>query len=497
MEGPAPAHATGDTTVKVMFVYPDQLPADPGWQGHFYSGLGILSAVLKQAGHQTSLLHITRPTVDEDDVLRRIETELPGLLAFSCTTFAFPLAARIAQRVKQVRPDLLTLFGGLHPTLAPDDAINTPGVDVLCRGEGENALLDLVRCMETGAEFARIPGLWIRDGGTVHRNPIRPLIQDLDALPFADRDLFDYANMCWEKRGWATVMMSRGCAYSCTYCANHAVKKLHDGEVFVRFRGVDNVIAELEQILSKYGFIHNIHFDDDLPFVKQDFVQEFCEKYKSRVGVPFRFNLRPNVAFEDRLRLLKDAGGAEAKIGLESGNEHIVNNVLKRRLTVAQTEQAFQACHRAGLKTQSFNMVGLPTETPRMVLDTIKLNAKVMPSLIQVSIFYPFPGTQLWEQCAKDGILDRSGRSLVDFFTESILRQPSMSQRQVRFYHHRFHALVRLYRWALRNGRADNNWRARLLDALLVHEPSRRGLALIVSALRPLRRLRTRADDAE
>lgn len=480
--------------MKVMFVYPDQLPANPAWQGHFYTGLGILSAVLQKAGHQTSLIHITRPAVDENDILRRIETQLPGLLAFSCTTFAFPLAARIAQRVKQVLPNLTTLFGGVHPTLAPEDAINTPGVDILCRGEGEYPLLDLVRALETSSDFTRIPGLWVRNGDTIHQNPIRPLIQDLDALPFADRDLFDYANMCWEKQGWAIVMMSRGCAYSCTYCANHAVKKLHEGEVFVRFRSVDNVIAELEQILNKYGFIHNFHFDDDLPFVKQEFVQEFCEKYKSRIGVPFRFNLRPNVAFEDRLRLLKDAGGAEAKIGLESGNDHIVNNVLKRRLTIAQTEQAFQACHRAGIKTHSFNMVGLPNETPRMVLDTIKLNAKVRPSELQVSIFYPFPGTQLWELCEKEGILDQSGHTIVDFFTESILRQPSMSQRQVLFYHHRFHALVRIYQWAMRNGRTGNNWRVRLLDSLLVHEPSRRAFASIISALRPIRYLRRKIE---
>lgn len=475
--------------MKMMFVYPDQVVAHPDWEGYFYCGLGILSSVLKKAGHKTSLIHITKPTVDEKDIARRIEADRPDLLGFSCTTLAFPLAARIAQLAKQVRPSLTTVVGGVHPSLAPEKVINTPGVDILCRGEGEYALQDLARAIDTGADFTNIPGIWVRNGETVHRNPIRPLITDLDALPFTDRDLFDYPNMHWEKRGWATIIISRGCAYSCTYCGNHALKKLHEGETYVRFRSVDNVIAELEQILNKYSFVHGINFDDDLPFVKQEFVEEFCEKYKARIKIPFRFNLRPNVAFEDRLRLLKDAGGAEAKVGLESGSDYILNDVLKRHLTVAQTENAFHACHRAGMTTQSFNMVGLPKETPRMVLDTVKLNAKVSPSLIQVSIFYPFPGTQLWEQCAKDGIINPDAQDPTDYFSDSVLSQDSITQRQVRFYHHRFHNLVRLYQWALGNGRSDTNWRVRLLDTLLVHEPSRRGMAVIIGMLRTLSHL--------
>lgn len=355
--------------MKVTFVYPDQLPADPGWQGHYYCGLGVLSAVLKRAGHETSLIHLTQPEVRDEAFLARLGDEQPGLLAFSCTTFAFTLAARLAQLAKRVRPELVTVCGGLHPTLAPEEVIDTPGFDVLCRGEGEQALLELVQRIEAGHDYKSVQNLWVREGDQVHRNPLRPLIQDLDSLPFADRDLFDYPKLCWERRGWATVMMSRGCGYSCAYCANHALRKLYGSKGYVRFRSVDNVMAELEKILNRHDFIHNVLFDDDLPFIHQAYVEEFCEKYKKRVGVPFRFNLRPNVAFEDRLRMLRDAGAAEAKIGLESGNEDIINNVLKRGLTLAQIEEAFHACRRAGLDTQSFNMVGLPGETPQAILD--------------------------------------------------------------------------------------------------------------------------------
>lgn len=466
--------------MKVSFVYIDRNEADPEWSGYYYTGIALLSAILKQAGHETSLIHFIKPEIRDEEFVEQLNEERPDVLAFSCTTLAFMPSIRLAQLARDLRPDLTIACGGLHPTLAPEKVINTPPFDILCRGEGEHALLELVQCIDEGRPYTDIPNLWVREGDRVHRNPMRPLLQDIDSLPFGDRDIFEYRNLEKEKQGRGCIMMSRGCPFTCTYCANHALKKLYKGQPYIRFRSVDNVMAELEEMLNKYDFIHCISVDDDLPFIKKSFTEEFCEKYKERIGLPFVFNLRPNLDLGDRLRMLKDAGATQVKVGLECGNEYILNKVLNRRFKVAEVERTFRTCLEVGLEIQSFNMVGIPEETPRTILDTIKLNARISPSVIQVSIFYPFPGTKLLELCEERGMINKTDCIPSDYFSRTVLDHKNITKKQVHFFYHYFHHLVKIYQWAFRKGRDEQGWRARLLDGSLVFEPTRRlwGLAL-------------------
>jgi anaerobic magnesium-protoporphyrin IX monomethyl ester cyclase len=454
--------------MKVTFVYPDQVDVDPTWSGHFHYGTGILSAVLKRAGIETSLIHIIKPNYTDEEFEARLLEERPDLLCYSCTTFAFKLASRLVQVAKRVLPEVPNLVGGLHPTMAPEEVIQTPGFDMLCRGEGEEAILEVCNHLADGTDYSEVQNLWVRKGDTIVRNAVRPVNQNLDAYPFPDRELFDYPTLHHERKGWGTFMMTRGCAYGCTYCANRSLMHLYRGQNYVRFRSIDNLIAEIKEVTARYPFIRNIHFDDDLPFIKKDYTEEFCRQYKKEIGLPFRFNLRPNVTFEEELRKLKDAGCTEAKIGLESGNDYVMNQILARALTVEQVEEAFHTASRAGIKTFSFNMVGLPEETPSAVLDTIKLNARAKPDVMQVSIFFPFPGTPLWDLCNQRGWIPKDTPK--DFFTDAMLPLPTMTRAQTLFYHRRFHQLVRLYKWAYRAG---DGW-VRFLDRTLTFEPTRR-----------------------
>ncbi len=479
--------------MKIVFIYPDQLEADPNWSGHFYYGIAMLSAVLKRAGHQTSLIHITTANYSDEDFRVDLKREEPDLLAISCTTFAFKLGAHLAAIAKSERPELPNIFGGLHPTMAPAKVINTPAIDMLCKGEGEEAIVELADRLEAGEDYTDIAGLWVNLDGETHKNEVRPLVQDLDSYPFADRDIFDYGNLHHEENGWATIMMTRGCAFGCTYCANRTLMRLYRGQKYVRFRSPAKVCEEIKEVMAKYPHLHSIHFDDDLPFLKKDYTQEFCTVYKKEVGAPFRFNLRPNLVFEEELLKLRDAGCVEAKIGLESGNEVIMNKLLGRALTVDQVEQAFQTANRCGIKTYSFNMVGLPDETPSAVLETIRLNARSEPHFMQVSIFYPFPGTPLWDLCAERGWLPEDEDAPLDFFTRSLLPLDTMTNAQVVFFHHHFHQLVRLYQIAYTWGgkTKSNNLFVRLLNAVLLSEPTRKPLAILLRRGLPLfRRLR-------
>lgn len=199
--------------MKVTFVYPD-LMEGANWPGYYYSGLGILSAVLRQAGHPTFLLHITR-RLRREEFLEALQPHLPGdgikLIEFSLTANMVPAAKEWTAWLKEIYPDCLVIYGGVHPTLSPVATIALPGVDAICIGEGEGALLELCQHLEEGRDFSDIRNLWLKRNGQVMRNPLRPLVADLGLLPFPDRSLYDYTTLYNERQGYATMMICRGC----------------------------------------------------------------------------------------------------------------------------------------------------------------------------------------------------------------------------------------------------------------------------------------------
>jgi radical SAM superfamily enzyme YgiQ (UPF0313 family) len=200
------------------------------------------------------------------------------------------------------------------------------------------------------------------------------------------------------------------------------------------------VIEEIEDILKKHSFNAVIFHDDIMPFNK-DWLREFSREYKNRIRLPFICNLRVDLASEDSLHLLKEAGCTQVCLGIESGNEFIRNEVMRRKISTEEILQAFRLCKKLGLATKSFNMVGLPFEDMDKILDTIKLNVAVQPDIIQVSIFYPYPKTELFKLCAQKGLI--SQKNLVSYFDGSILSLPRISQEQVYFARKRF---VRMYK---------------------------------------------------
>ncbi|MGC9024159.1 MAG: B12-binding domain-containing radical SAM protein, partial [Chloroflexia bacterium] len=283
----------------MVFVYPDVLEG-AAWQGYYYSGLAILSAVLKGAGHEAALLHVTQPPAREE-FLRRLEALLPPagplLIGFSITSNMVPFLREWGRWIKEKWPQALLIAGGVHPTLVPEETLALPPVDLVCVGEGEGAILDLAEALEQGRPPSGIRNLWWkRPDGSVERNPLRPLV-DLDALPFPDRALYDYPRLHHERQGEATMMVSRGCPYRCTYCCNEALREVYRGlGKAVRFRSVPLVIAELQKVLADYPFIRRFVFDDDILPLRRDWFREFARAYAREVGRPFACNLRPNLA---------------------------------------------------------------------------------------------------------------------------------------------------------------------------------------------------------
>jgi len=430
--------------MKIVFVYPDIFPHLPFWKGCYYCGIGSLSSFLKYRGHNTSLIHITQP-ISKEDFINAVFNEAPDLVGFSSTSHAFPMVKKLAGWIKEENLPAPVICGGIHPTISPDEAINTKGIDMICRGEGEEPLLELCNKLEKGEDLRSIPNIWYKDNNVINKNPLRPPYQDLSALPFPDRNIFKYKELYHESHGYATVIVSRGCPYQCSYCCNHALKRLYGHKVkYSRFRSVDNAICEVKQILKDFPFIKGIHFDDDILFLNENWGKTFMCRYKDEVGLPFRCNARPNLIDKTKVELMRKANCYQVVIGLESGNDYIRNKILNRNLRNDQIVNAFQLFNNAKIQTKSFNMVGVPFEDTRAVLDTIKLNAKMSVDEIQVTIFQPYRGTKLYDLCLEKGFL--TNKELAeDSFSPSPVLLDSITPELVLMFRNYFKIFVRIY----------------------------------------------------
>lgn len=200
-------------------------------------------------------------------------------------------------------------------------------------------------------------------------------------------------------------MMTRGCPFNCTYCSNHVLRNLADGR-YVRFRSADNCIAEMKHVLSRYR-AEEVMMQDDVFTSRKEIVLEFCLKYREEIGLPFHVQTRVEYVTPEIFRALREAGCYRVGMGIESGNSYVRDVTMHRRMDNEKIIQAFRWAHDAGLTTESFNIVGVPGETPEMHNDTVKLNALINPGMATLTIFYPYHGTELYNLCRQNGYLDK------------------------------------------------------------------------------------------
>ncbi|MBC8414064.1 radical SAM protein [bacterium] len=390
----------------------------------YYEPLGMmcLSSFLKQHGVECFYKDIKF----EKDLPGEIRKIGPDIIAYSITTGQSKFYQKLNLELKK-QFKFLSIFGGPHCTFFPE-LINGEGVDIVCRGEGEYPMLELVQKLESGSDITGISNLWVKVDGKVYKNELMDLIEDLDSLPFPDRGMLDEYNH-FRKMPRKTVMTGRGCPYKCTYCFNHAYNKMYKGKgKIVRKRSVDNVMKELQQLKGDYR-VNRFQFWDDTFNIDRDWTMEFCEKYGRDVKGPFSVTPRVNLIDEEMGKALKDAGCTTIGTSLESGNEFMRNQVLKRNISEKQTVDACDLFNKYGLHILMGNMLGLPGETIDMAFETMELNIKCKPTYSWVSIFQPFPTTELSDYAIEKGYYSGNFEALDgSFFGRSALNMKDISE---------------------------------------------------------------------
>ncbi len=367
----------------------------------------------------------------------------PDLVAFSSTTNQFPYVRIYAGYIKEQSPKLPIIAGGTHVTLTPEQSVLTPELDYICVGEGEYALRDLCNAIEAGADTSKIQNIWTRRNRDVVRNPLRPLIQDLGSLPFADRELFDFDEILRQDNFWVDMMAGRGCPFDCSYCCNPGLKDTYRGlGRYTRYRPVENVMAEIHELEKRYR-IKTLNFQDDVFTLTHEWTREFCAAYRAHgFAYPFWVNTRvERVENEDIVRELAAAGCRGIRVGIESGNEDLRRDVLKRRMSNETNRKTFRLVQKYGMETYTCNMLGLPGETPEMIQQTIDLNRELAPTQLQFSVFYPYPMTELHDVAVREGYYREGDHTTSYYGKQSLLTLPTLTREQIAYYHDKFSEL--------------------------------------------------------
>lgn len=360
-------------------------------------GVMYLSALLKKHDFTVKVC----PT-DLDQVRDEVENGPPTVLAYSTPSL---VAAQYLEFNRQIRKVLKrkvwSVFGGPHPTYYPE-MIEDESVDAICRGEGEEATLEFMTLLRDGKSPVDCRNWHVKDEkGNIHRNPLRPLMENLDDLPFPDRTLFQPPHYMP-----FSFMAGRGCPFGCTYCFNRAYNKLYGlKKPTLRRRSVDSVVAELDDLKTSGRAFAFQSVDDIFCFPPIAWLEEFAEKYTARVGLPLGGNVRANLVTQDVAHVMKKSGFFAVAMGVECGNEDIRKNILKRHMSNEMIINAGSMLRKAGIRVSTYNLLGLPGGSFETDLETLKLNLAFRPIHGIAFILGAYKGTEIYDIAQSMGML--------------------------------------------------------------------------------------------
>ncbi len=369
-------------------------------------GILYLATDLRNDGVDISVLDQAAEGYSVDEVARWVAQQDPDIAGFSALASSGKTAARIAWKVKERNPDIVTVFGNYYATFNDERILTTyPQVDIIVRGEGEETTKELVRTLEKGTSLKKVQGITFRDEGRIVTTQDRPLIKDIDALPIPDRELLnvEYHSMLVGAVGapkkFTTLLSSRGCPYRCRFCGCQNI--VHGTW---RPRSVEKTLEEL-QLLTSEGYRQFLFVDDSFT-INQKRIIKLCQRIaKEKLDVEWICEGRVNHASYEMMRSMANAGCKIVYFGIESATQRILD-YYNKQITPQQSKTATQTARKAGIDiiVGSF-IVGAPTETTHEIEKTLKFAQKVSIDIPQYNILGVFPGMALWDEFIKKGYL--------------------------------------------------------------------------------------------
>lgn len=395
------------------------------------------------------------------DIYKTIKNYQPDIAGLTFTTPLFHEAKRIAAFIRKEFPAVTIISGGAHTSIMPEQVLKETDIDIAVFGEGDITIQEIAN----NKPFRSIKGIAYKDKGKIKRNPPRPLIQDLDKLPFPAWHLFPvekYKNprMMARKNPVGTIETSRGCVFGCTYCN----KKVF-GRVF-RKKSVKRVVDEFEH-LKKSGF-NEIHVWDDMFSTDLQRGKDICDEIVRRgIKIPWQLDcgVRVNSVDQEFFYKLKKAGCYKVAFGFESGNQKILNRINKGIL-LEQSLNALRMAKKAGLETIGFFMLGLPDETLETMNDTINFAIKLDPDYAKTTLLVPYPGTDIYNEWKSNGVIKSEDWSKYnDHSPSKVYNHPNLDWKTLEKYYNLFYR-----KFYLRTGYIARRFIRSLFKGELLHD---------------------------
>jgi len=369
-------------------------------------GLGYLSAIAKADGHETFIAHT-------ENTAHAIKEFSPDVVGYSVITGEQKGYLASAKIVKSINKNIITIFGGAYPTYFPKQMDN---VDVLFKGEAELTFQIFLHELECGY-FTPWVGTKIIDHGK--------LIDDIDRIPMPDRDLL-YNHFPENKNNpIRNVLTSRGCLFNCSHCNNSAFKKMYAPQRTLRYHSIERVINECLEVKNVYN-AKFIFFQDDEFTADKDRLSNFADEYSRKVGLNYHAQLRIDLLDRDRAVMLHESGCKSVGFAIESGSEEYRRKILKRNMTNEQIINGARLLRHHGIRIKTQNMIGLPYESFSDAVKTLDINMKCKPTVAWVSLYQPYPRTELGDMCIRDGLFQVNADDIIiTSFENSVLPLPN------------------------------------------------------------------------
>lgn len=367
-------------------------------------GLAYIAATLEKNGHEVKIIDCDVEKNVENIIYQTVKDFSPPLVGFYAMTWNYFLAKKIAADIKKINSEIKTVLGGPNLTTLPETSIKFGDFDFGVIGEGEETIIELVEKLENKKqiEFEQIRGLVFKKEGEIVINPVRPLISNLDAIPFPARHLLKmekYFDVFSRDKHFTTMMATRGCPFNCTFCD----RKNRMGRNW-RFRSIANIVQEIKEVIKNYGIREFMFFDDNL-IVDKRWAYELMAALKE-LNIIWECRERVDMVDEPMLKAMKEAGCYRIRFGFESGDNQILK-ILKKDITVEQSIRCAELCQKIGIEIYGYFIIGAPQETEESIKKTINLAFKTNPSFAIFSKMILIPGSEIFEYAVATGQIDQ------------------------------------------------------------------------------------------
>lgn len=346
-----------------------------------------------------------------NEIKNVIRDYAPDLIGITFMSTKLGAVQQITNIAKQLYPGIPVVLGGAHPSVLSHSSLEKTKADYVVIGEGEQTFCELIDVLEKGnKELSQIPGIAYRNHQKkIISTPPRPLISDIDSLPFPDRESL-YKLETYRPDDLSMIMTSRGCPFNCTFCSSLWEQK-------VRNRSIPNIIAEIEYLINRFH-TSNIYFKDDTFTVNKSRVMELCRTLmKKRIAVGWECLTRIELIDEDLTLEMRDAGMNYLKIGIETGSERILK-ATNKHITLEQIKKGAAILNRLNQKWSAFFMIGYPDESEEEIKMSLRLIEEIQPTYVSMSVLAPYPGCQIYYDLEKTGdISENSDWNLYDPFS--------------------------------------------------------------------------------